>query len=139
MSFISKIDRSQRAKVTNEIFTPTELVEEMLDQVPNEFWSDPSKKILEPSFGNGSFLVAIVERLMTGLADVFPDSNVRFTHIMEKMIFGVEIMPDNVEETIERLGCGHLKHNLICADALTYSYKFDEHEPKEEDLFIWPE
>lgn len=139
MSFISKIDRSQRAKVTNEIFTPTELVEEMLDQVPNEFWSDPTKTILEPSVGNGSFIEGIQKRLMAGLKDVIPDPVERHKHIFENQIYAVDIMKDNIEECVERFNLHGLRHHFVNADALTYHYRFDEHEPKEEDLFIWPE
>ena len=46
-------------------------------------------------------------------------------------IYGVDLMPDNVELCRERLLCGRedLKHivelNIVCADALTYHYRFD--------------
>jgi hypothetical protein len=49
-------------------------------------------------------------------------------------IYGVELMPDNVELCRERLLCGqaHLTHivqnNIVCHDALTYDYRFGEPE-----------
>ena len=55
-----KIHRSkERIKQTGEVFTPLELVDEMLSKLPEEVWA-PDKTFLEPSCGDGNFLVRIV-------------------------------------------------------------------------------
>lgn len=68
---------------TGEIFTPPALVNEMLDALPEEFFQDPSKTVLEPSMGDGNFLVALLARLTAGLAGVIPDPVERHAHIIE--------------------------------------------------------
>ena len=56
-------------------------------------------------------------------------------------IYGVDLMPDNVDLCRERLLCGqeHLRHivekNIVCHDALTYNYTFGEPETFGNGLF----
>ena len=126
----------ERIKQTGEIFTPPELVEQMLDQLPAEAWTDPTKTFLEPACGDGNFLIAMLNRLMVGLADAIPDETERHKHIIENQLFGVDLMPDNVAATIERLNAGNLKHNIVCADALSYDFSFGRGPAS---LFEWPE
>ena len=57
-----EVKRKQRRKETAEDFTPEPLVNEMLDKLPQEVWSDQSKTFLDNSAGNGNFLVAILQR-----------------------------------------------------------------------------
>ena len=86
--------RKERRKKTAEDFTPDPLVQEMLDKLPQEVWTDPSKTFLDNSAGNGNFLVAILRRK---LAAGHPPLQALST------IYGVELMPDNVEEMKDRL------------------------------------
>ena len=48
-------DRS-RVKSTGEVFTPTPLVQEILNQLPQDQFLDPTKTFLEPSCGDGAIL-----------------------------------------------------------------------------------
>lgn len=140
------IQRSkERIKRTGEIFTPPELVEKMLDEFPADAWTTPDKKWLEPACGDGNFLIAILNRLMVGLEAAIPDPTERHKHIIEKMLYGVDIMQDNVDATIKRLDAEHLRHHIVCADALSYDYKFTRHdtdgpavEPDIDSMFEWP-
>lgn len=131
----------ERIKKTSEIFTPPELVEEILDKLPRQVWTDPEKTFLEPSCGNGNFLVAIRNRL---LAQGHSEENI-FSRL-----YGVDLMADNIQETKDRLDPNQeyrdiIDRNIMCADALTYHFYFDgtgEKEPvaplekiKIEDLF----
>jgi|ERR1700691_4637124 len=116
------IERSQdRIDETGEVFTPSDIVNEMLDLLPKEIWNDPTKTFLEPSTGDGNFLIVILERLMIGLESWEPDQELRKKHIIENQIFGIDIMQDNINECIKRLDCNHLNHNLMCADYLEYN------------------
>ena len=46
-----------------EVTTPPELINEMLDNLPPDTWTDETKTFLDPCFGNGTFLVEIIKRL----------------------------------------------------------------------------
>ncbi len=47
-----------------EVFTPSELVREMLDKIPSNVWENPESKFLDPCMGKGTFIVEIVKRLI---------------------------------------------------------------------------
>jgi len=47
-----------------EVFTPVELVNEMLDKIPEEVWRNPKSLFLDPCMGKGTFLIEIVNRLI---------------------------------------------------------------------------
>lgn len=109
---------------TGEIFTPPALVNEMLDALPEEFFQDPSKTVLEPSMGDGNFLVELLARFSRGLAEVIPDPAQRHAHIVENILYGVDFMPDNVEAAIDRLNARGLNHNLVWANSLNWDFSF---------------
>jgi type I restriction-modification system DNA methylase subunit len=114
---------NDRVKKTGEIFTPTELVDEILDKLDPELFKDPTKTFLDPTCGNGQFLVEV---LIRKIANGIP------IDIALSMIYGVELMQDNVNLTIERLSLGNsylkkiVKRNIKCADALEFDYNFDD-------------
>lgn len=47
-----------------EVFTPLELVKEMLDKIPEKVWRNPNATFLDPCMGKGTFLFEIVRRLV---------------------------------------------------------------------------
>ena len=71
--------------------TPVSLVNDMLDKLPSEIWSDPSKKFLDPACSTGTFLLEIVRRLNKGLAQKIPNQEDRLRHIVENMVYGAEV------------------------------------------------
>lgn len=115
-----------------EVFTPKSLVDDMLNKLPSHIWSNPGLTWLDPSSGNGNFLESILDRLMNGLVHLLPDHVERKKHIIEKMLFGVEIQQKHVDASVERLDAKQLKHNIICADAL----KFDFWAGKQFDVVV---
>lgn len=48
-----------------EVFTPEELVKEMLDKIPTSVWENPTSTFLDPCMGKGTFLIDILRRLTT--------------------------------------------------------------------------
>lgn len=54
-------------------------------------WTDPSVRFLDPFTKSGVFLREITSRLVTGLADQFPDLEKRVDHILTKQVFGIGI------------------------------------------------
>jgi site-specific DNA-methyltransferase (adenine-specific) len=83
-------------KKFGEVMTPLDLVDEMLDCLPEETWSNPDLKILDPANGCGVFPSLLVKRLYTGLASWEPDETKRYKHIIENMIYACEIQDKNV-------------------------------------------
>jgi type I restriction-modification system DNA methylase subunit len=135
-SYMSGVERNKlRIKSTGEIFTPTLLVQEILDKLPLELFTDTTKTYLDPSCGDGQFLGEILIRKI--------ENGIDFEQAL-KTIYGVDIMQDNIDLCRERLLCGqeHLRpvveQNIVCADALKYHYRFDGSDPykTKQDLHI---
>ena len=85
-----------RVKLSGEVFTPRSLIREMLNRLPNSVWFDPNKTWLEPSAGDGNFLVEVKARLLQAGHDE--------KHILDNMLFSVELIDDNHWVLQHRLG-----------------------------------
>ena len=130
--YMGGVERDRlRVKATGEVFTPTELVCEMLEQIPIEQYQDPTKNFLDNSCGDGQFLGEVLIRKM--------ENGSTFEQALQT-IYGVDLMQDNVSMCRERLLCGqkHLRHivekNIVCHDALTYDYSFNGTNLNQDDL-----
>lgn len=75
----------------DEVFTPPELANKMLDLLPQELFQNPNTTFLDPFTKSGVFLREIVKRLDVGLADKIPDRQQRIDHILHKQVFGIAI------------------------------------------------
>ena len=129
---MSGVEREKtRVKATGEVFTPTPLVEEILDKIDPELFSDPEKTFLDPSCGDGQFLASVLYRKL--------ENGIDFETALST-IYGVDLMQDNVELCRERLLCGRedLRHiveqNIVCADGLRYHYRFDGSHPYDDEV-----
>lgn len=76
---------------SDEVFTPPEVANQVLDLLPKELWSDPNIKILDPCCKTGIFLRESARRLMVGLEKAIPDEEKRREHIFKNMLFGIAI------------------------------------------------
>ena len=110
-----------RIKSWGEVFTPPELVIEILKQLPDQLW-DEGKTYLDPTAGDGNFLAAVLIIKME-LGHENPLST----------IYGVDIMQDNVDECRQRLidiagdtpeNWDTVRNNIRCEDGLKYDYSF---------------
>ena len=63
----------------------------MLDQLPEELWSDPKAKFLDPFCKTGVFLREIAKRLLAGLEETIPDQQKRINHIFQNQLYGIAI------------------------------------------------
>lgn len=79
-----------------EVFTPRELIEELLNQLPLEVWTNSHLRWLDPCAGRGQFFLLVLERLMIGLSKEIPSPQKRRRHILGTMLYMVEINPENV-------------------------------------------
>ena len=80
-----------------EVFTPPVLINEMLDQLPGEVWSNADLKWLDPANGIGNFPMIAFTRLDEGLKDKIKDKKKRHEHIIKNMLYMVELNPKNVK------------------------------------------
>jgi tRNA1(Val) A37 N6-methylase TrmN6 len=83
-------------KQFGEVFTPMELVNEMLDKLPEEIWKNKNLKWLDPCCGMGNFPIAVYLRLMDSLKDIIKDAKERKKHILENMVYMSELNKKNV-------------------------------------------
>ncbi len=86
-----EIEKKQNAEVS----TPYELREEMLNKIPEDFWTTP-KKIFEPCSGKGGFLLDIIEKFMIGLKEYEEDEEKRYKLIVEECLYWSEYNSTNV-------------------------------------------
>ena len=75
----------------DEVFTPPELANQMLDLLPQELWSDPNATFLDPACKSGVFLREIAKRLIKGLETEYPDLQERLDHIYKHQVYGIAI------------------------------------------------
>jgi site-specific DNA-methyltransferase (adenine-specific) len=75
----------------DEVFTPPDVANQMLDILPQELFEDPNATFLDPVCKSGVFLREIAKRLVKGLENKIPDLGERVDHIMKKQLFGVAI------------------------------------------------
>jgi SAM-dependent methyltransferase len=86
-----------RVRATGEVFTPTDLVVEMVKRIPLEQFA-PGRTVLDPACGDGQFLAAAkwIKVLHHGMTEQAALAD----------IYGIDIMRDNVDLCRRRLGGG---------------------------------
>ena len=130
--------RKERRKKTQEFYTPYSIVRKMMDKISSEDWSNPYKTFCEPSFGHGNFIIGILYRRIVEYGIPWK--------ITLETLFGVELMQDNVRETMDRvhemLGIicdGYnkevaeniMKTHLVCSDF--FDWNFEKWQPYTEE------
>ena len=115
---------------SQEYFTPSSLVSKMCDKIPSTDWSNPTKTFLEPCFGNGNFLIEIIRRRIV-------DYSIDWKIVLNNL-YGVELMPDNVQEAKDRIiellkklnvdfneqeARDIMDKNLVCSDFFKWDFE----------------
>ena len=126
----TRVNRRQGSDGTQEFFTPSSLVSKMCDKIPSTDWSNPTKTFLEPCFGNGNFLVEIIRRRIV-------DYSIDWKIVLNNL-YGVELMPDNVQEAKDRIiellkklnidfneqeARDIMDKNLVCSDFFKWDFE----------------
>ena len=75
----------------DEVFTPPEVVNKMLDMLPQDLFKNPDTRFLDPACKTGVFLREIAKRLIDGLEAQFPDLQGRIDHIFHNQLYGISI------------------------------------------------
>ena len=112
----SAIERSdERIAEPQEVFTPMQLCHETVNEIPEEILRNSDSTFLDNSAGSGNFVVALIDKLSE-----YHDRE----HVINQMVYSVELMPDNHREMCERVGISTDHPHYVCHDALTYDYSF---------------
>lgn len=137
---MSLVKSKQRVADHGEVFTPSWMVEAMLDLVKEESHRIDSR-FLEPACGSGNFLVQVLRRKLAAVEMKFGKSDFEKRHyaLLGLMcIYGIELLPDNIVECranllekfaeylnlnesddFYRTASSVLEQNLVHGDALT--------------------
>lgn len=128
------IERSRERIIKNgEVFTPECIIEELVKNVSDKDWLDPTKTFLDPTCGNGQILCYILKkRLEAGVNK----KDAIFT------LFGIELMKDNAnlcrQRLAEILGTHEfddiINHNIVCSDI--FLWNIERWEPRNEKVVI---
>ena len=120
MSGVSRM--TDRVKETGEVFTPTDLVIDIVKDLD----LSPGKTVLDPACGDGQFLVVAkwVKVYQYGMDEAAALED----------IYGVDIMRDNVDVCVQRLGGG----NVVMGDTLNPNTRLPEQTEEEHRLVkLW--
>jgi hypothetical protein len=112
--------REEEKNKHGEVFTPIQLIQEMLGSLPKSVWSNPELKWLDPANGIGNFPMVVYQKLMEGLKKWEPNDNKRRNHIIQNMLYMIEINPKNVKISKKIFGSNA---NICCANFETHPDK----------------
>jgi hypothetical protein len=118
----------ERVKKTGEVFTPPELINEMLDQLPEDLWQ-PGKTVLEPAAGDGNFVVEVLKRKMA--AGCTPTQAIQDVYAVEYMLDNVQAMKRRVLDLIGDTP----EHRAIVDDRIAYANTLDANDTSEGRLY----
>jgi hypothetical protein len=97
---MNHIKSKQRVADHGEVFTPSWMVEAMLDLVKDETERIDSR-FLEPACGSGNFLVRILRRKLAAVEVKYGKSDFERRHyalLALMSIYGIELLADNIAE-----------------------------------------
>ena len=101
----------------DEVFTPPQLANQMLDMLPQELFRSPDTKFLDPCTKSGVFLREIAKRLIEGLVETIPDLQQRIDHIMHHQLYGI---------AITRLTSMMSRRSLYCSKSASGKYSISQ-------------
>ncbi len=110
------LTKSLYKETYGEVFTPINFIEEILQQLPYECWSNPYLKWLDTGAGSGNFSIVIYYYLMEKLKHIIDNEETRTNHVIN-MITMVEINENNISNLRNIFGN---EANIIHADYLSY-------------------
>ena len=112
------VKSKQRVADHGEVFTPSWMVEDMLNLVKTESERIDSR-FLEPACGSGNFLKSVLKRKLTTVQSRYGKSDFERRHhalFALMCIYGIELLKDNVEECRENLLASYAEYLRADAD-----------------------
>ena len=141
--------RKERHKQTQEDFTPDNILNIMFEGIDKELYSDFSKTFCDPCMGNGNIYLYVLKKRLNYCKSSNDVNNALST------LYGVELMPDNVQETKDRIisllvemkiqfdkkeALKIMDHNLVCSNFFKWDFENwcpikEQEEPQSFSLF----
>ena len=87
----------ERSDTLGEVFTPNELIYEMVCSIPESVWEDKTKTFFDPCAGKGNFPIYIVKKLFIHLQEYIIDEEERLKHIVENQLYMAEYQRESAE------------------------------------------
>lgn len=113
----------------DEVFTPPEVANAMLDMLPQELFSDPKTTFLDPGCKSGVYLREIAKRLLKGLEPIFPDLQERTEHIFKNQLYGIAITELTAHLSRRSLYCSKTangNYSVVKFDTVDGNVRFKE-------------
>lgn len=102
-----------------EVVTPFNLVNKILNIIPEKVFENPSNKWLDPGAGKGNFSIILYFKLLDSLSKKISDIEERKKHIIKNMIFMIELRSENVKILKDIFG---KNANIYNVDFLSYMH-----------------
>ena len=125
LEYISKLPENEDI-FYGEVNTPFSFIELMLSIIPEKFYKNPDLRWLDPGCGTGNFSIILYYKLLDGLKDIIKDIEERKRHIIENMIYMVEIQSKNIT----------VLKSIFGNNANIYYENFLEYREKDFDIII---
>ena len=118
------IPTAEKKTLYGEINTPFFFIQQILSIIPEHIYANPNLRWLDPGCGCGYFTIILYNKLYDGLKEIIPEEERRKKHIIQKMIYMVEIQEENVNQLRDLFG---KDANIFHSDFLSWKskYKFD--------------
>ena len=100
----SAIESTVGKKDFGENFTNVNLIEEKFDKLPQELFSNPNLKWLDPCAGIANYPIVLINKLMDGLKLIITEDSTRLNHILTNMIYMVELQDTSCFKIKNSLG-----------------------------------
>lgn len=116
MSSKPELRSKENVLENGEVFTPFSTVDDMLSMIPDSAWVDPTHCFLEPTCGNGQFLLRVIaKRIEAGLT----------IDLALNSLIGMDISEENISTSHTRLmeyTYDHLSQKYPINSSFTYKY-----------------
>jgi hypothetical protein len=119
--------RDEEKNAFGEVFTPTNLIENMINLLPKKVLSNPDLKWLDPANGIGNYPMVAYKILLDNLPDKYDGINGKYDgiegkkkHIIKNMLYMIELNPKNVKISKKIFG---LNANICCGNFETQREK----------------
>ena len=115
----------EKSDQLGEVFTPNELIYEMISKLPREIWEDKTKTFFDPCAGKGNFPIYIVKKLFIHLQEHIINEEERLKHIVENQLYMAEIQKESAEFIATAFTFSkNFKVNLFYGDSLNIPEDF---------------
>lgn len=126
--------KREKKRQLGQFLTPIPIASDIVDRLPLA----RDSKILEPSFGDGSFLLPLIDALLKLYKTGTPEERVE--RILNENIWGSEIDPELYARCLEniatRYGIVPKRHNLVRADFFRSHFHDAQYRPVQFDIAV---